>query len=183
MKKPENDTKQSWKDQYAKIAGKEGSSQTEHCFHFDPVEQAKSIGYSEQEIASVPEGVVIGMGCGNPTASAVLGIGEIVLDIGCGAGFDAFLAARKVGNKGKVIGLDMTPEMIQRAIENSNKGSYSNVEFKVAEIEHLSVESACIDVAISNCVLNHCPDKLAIFKEILRVLREYFATVTFFVRH
>lgn len=165
--KSERDSKKFMKDRYGKIARKQDSS----CCPSNPVEQAKAIGYSEQEIRSVPEGTVMGMGCGNPTALAELREGETVLDLGCGGGFDAFLAAQKVGEKGKVVGIDMTPEMIERATENTLKGSYQNVEFKLGEIENLPVDDDYIDVVISNCVINHSPDKLATFKEVFRVLK------------
>ena len=165
--KSERDSKKFMKDRYGKIARKQDSS----CCPSNPVEQAKAIGYSEQEIRSVPEGTVMGMGCGNPTALAELREGETVLDLGCGGGFDAFLAAQKVGEKGKVVGIDMTPEMIERATENTLKGSYQNVEFKLGEIENLPVDDDCIDVVISNCVINHSPDKLGTFKEVFRVLK------------
>jgi ubiquinone/menaquinone biosynthesis C-methylase UbiE len=134
-------------------------------------EHALSIGYSREEITGVPEGTPLGLGCGNPTALAELKEGEIVLDLGCGGGLDAFLAARKVGPKGKVIGVDLTPEMIEKAKAAARKGDYQNVEFRRAEIERLPLEDASIDVVISNCVINHAPDKPAVFKEALRVLK------------
>lgn len=165
----EKDIKRFIKKQYAKVARK--ASQTSDFGVSNPIEQAKSTGYSEQEISSVPEEAVMGMGCGNPIELAELKDGETVLDLGCGGGLDAFLAANKVGQKGKVIGIDMTPEMIKKAAENAVKGNYRNVEFKLGEIENLPVEDSCVDVAISNCVINHSPDKLATFKEVFRVLK------------
>lgn len=120
---------------------------------------------------AVPEGSNLGLGCGNPVAIASLKEGETVLDLGSGAGFDAFLAAAKVGEKGKVIGVDMTPEMVEKARENARKGNYSNVEFKLGEIEKLPVEDNSIDVVVSNCVINLSPDKAQAFKEAFRVLK------------
>ena len=114
---------------------------------------------------------MLGLGCGNPTALAELKEGETVLDLGPGGGLDVFLAARKVGAKGKIIGVDMTPEMIKKARENAEKGHFQNVEFRLGEMEHLPVEDKSIDVIISNCVINLSPDKLATFKEAFRVLR------------
>ena len=165
----EKDIKRFIKKLYAKVARK--ASQTSDFGPSNPIEQSKSTGYSEQEISSVPEEAVMGMGCANPIALAELKDGETVLDLGCGGGLDAFLAANKVGQKGKVIGIDMTPEMIKKAAENAVKGNYRNVEFKLGEIENLPVEDSCVDVAISNCVINHSPDKLATFKEVFRVLK------------
>jgi len=163
-------TRESLKQQYAAIADRRDSSQTSSSGAFDPVEHAKAIGYSDDEIQSVPQGVIC-LGCGNPIAVAGLKEGETVVDLGSGAGFDAFLAARKVGPKGKVIGVDMTAEMVAKATESARKGNCQNVLFKVGEIEHLPLEDDSIDVAISNCVVNHCPDKLAAFKEIRRCLK------------
>lgn len=130
-----------------------------------------AMGYSEAELKSVPEGANLGLGCGNPVALAGLREGETVLDLGCGAGFDCFLAAQRVGPKGRVIGVDMTPEMLARARENARKGGYTHVEFRLGEIEHLPVADASVDVVISNCVINLSPDKPAVFREAYRVLR------------
>lgn len=135
------------------------------------VEHAKTLGYSDEEIRSVPGSAVMGLGCGNPTALAHLKEGETVLDLGSGGGLDGFLAARKVGPKGRVIGLDATPAMVQRSSEAAAKGGYANVEFRLAEIEHLPAADQSIDVIISNCVMNHCADKAAAFREAFRVLR------------
>ena len=129
------------------------------------------IGYTEEDLKAVPEGANLGLGCGNPIAMASLKEGEIVLDLGSGAGFDCFLAATKVGKSGKVIGVDMTPEMIERARENSEKGSYENVEFRLGEIENLPVADNLVDVVISNCVINLSPNKRRVFEEALRVLK------------
>ena len=131
----------------------------------------KMIGYSEDEMASVPDGANLGLGCGNPVALASLKEGEVVLDLGSGAGFDCFLAANKVGNKGKVIGVDMTPEMVEKARENARKGNYDNIEFRLGEIENLPVADNHVDVIISNCVINLSPDKERVFKEAFRVLK------------
>ncbi len=120
---------------------------------------------------SVPEGANLGLGCGNPVAIASLQDGETVLDLGSGAGFDCFLAAQKVGPAGKVIGVDMTPDMVDKARENSRKGPYDNVEFRLGEIEHLPVGDNSIDVVISNCVINLSQVKPAVFREVYRVLK------------
>ena len=129
------------------------------------------IGYSEAELTAVPEGANLGLGCGNPIALASLKEGETVLDLGSGAGFDCFLAAGRVGSTGKVIGVDMTPEMLERARENARKDNIENVEFRQGDIEHLPVEDGCVDVIISNCVINLAPDKGRVFSEAFRVLK------------
>jgi SAM-dependent methyltransferase len=130
-----------------------------------------AMGYTEDDLASVPDGSDLGLGCGNPQAIAGLRAGEAVLDLGSGAGFDCFLAARRVGRTGHVIGVDMTPEMITRARENARKIETENVEFRLGEIEHLPVADSSIDVILSNCVINLSPDKAAVFKEAFRVLK------------
>jgi len=132
---------------------------------------SKAIGYTEAEMDSVPDGANLGLGCGNPIALASLAGGETVLDLGSGAGFDCFLAANKVGKKGKVIGVDMTPEMLEKARENAEKGGYRNVEFRLGEIENLPAADNSVDVIISNCVINLSPNKRAVFGEALRVLK------------
>lgn len=132
---------------------------------------SKIVGYSDSEMSAVPEGANLGFGCGNPVAFASLKEGDVVLDLGSGAGFDAFLAAKKVGETGRVIGVDMTPEMLAKAKENAKKGKYTNVEFRLGEIEKLPVEDNSIDVIISNCVINLSPDKELVFKEANRVLK------------
>ncbi len=131
----------------------------------------RKIGYSEEELKVVPEGANLGLGCGNPIALASLKEGEVVLDLGSGAGFDCFLAANQVGKTGKVIGVDMTAEMLDRARENARKGNYDNVEFRLGEIENLPVGDHQVDVIISNCVINLSPNKKRVFQEALRVLR------------
>ena len=132
---------------------------------------SKAIGYSDQEMCAVPEGANLGLGCGNPVALASLKEGEVVLDLGAGAGFDCFLAAKKVGNKGKVIGVDMTPEMIDKARENARQGGYANVEFRLGEIENLPAADNSVDAVISNCVINLSQDKKRVFSEAYRVLK------------
>ncbi|MDD4858813.1 MAG: arsenite methyltransferase [Dehalococcoidales bacterium] len=132
---------------------------------------SKGIGYSDEELAAVPEGANLGLGCGNPTALASLKKGETVVDLGSGAGFDCFLAANKVGAKGKVIGVDMTPEMLDQARENARKGNYKNIEFRLGEIENLPVADNAADIIISNCVINLSPDKSRVFSEAFRVLK------------
>ncbi|MFL7812688.1 MAG: arsenite methyltransferase [Anaerolineales bacterium] len=137
-----------------------------------PRNQSVLMGYSEEEIASVPEGAVLGLGCGNPQAIADLRPGETVLDLGSGAGFDSFLAARRVGEQGQVIGVDMTPEMIDAARANALQGNFQNVEFRLGEIEDLPVDDDSIDVILSNCVINLAPDKSAVYREAYRVLKK-----------
>jgi arsenite methyltransferase len=132
---------------------------------------SKKIGYTDDELNAVPEGANLGLGCGNPVAIASLKEGETVLDLGSGPGLDCFLAAEKVGEKGKVIGVDMTQEMLEKARENAAKGKYSNVEFRLGEIEKLPVADNSVDVVISNCVINLSPDKESVFKETFRVLK------------
>ncbi len=131
----------------------------------------QAIGYSREEMDAVPEGANLGLGCGNPLALAGLERGETVLDLGSGAGFDSFLAARKVGERGKVIGVDMTEEMVEKARENARRGGYSNVEFRLGRIESLPVVDASVDLVISNCVINLSPDKERVFREAFRVLK------------
>ena len=136
-----------------------------------PQSQSTMMGYSAEEIGNVPADAVMGLGCGNPQAIAALRPGEVVLDLGSGAGFDSFLAARQVGESGKVIGIDMTPDMIKRAQENAAKGAFENVEFRLGEIEDMPVDDNSIDVILSNCVINLSPDKAAVYKEAYRVLK------------
>ena len=132
---------------------------------------SKKIGYTDEDIQSVPEGANLGLGCGNPVALASLKEGEVILDLGSGAGFDCFLAANSVGKTGKVIGIDMTPEMVEKARENAHKGGYENVEFRLGEIENLPVADNHVDAIISNCVINLSPDKDRVFQEAFRVLK------------
>ena len=132
---------------------------------------SRGIGYSAEETAAVPEGANLGLGCGNPQAIAALQLGETVLDLGSGAGFDAFLAARQVGTSGTVIGVDMTSDMVSKARANAVKGGYANVEFRLGEIEHLPVADATVDAIISNCVINLSPDKAQVFRDAWRALK------------
>ncbi|MCZ7401843.1 MAG: arsenite methyltransferase [Candidatus Methanoperedens sp.] len=132
---------------------------------------SKRVGYTDEDLNSVPEGANLGLGCGNPVAIASLMEGETVLDLGSGAGFDCFLAAKRVGKEGKVIGVDMTPDMIDRARNNARKGNFANVEFRLGEIENLPAADNSVDVVISNCVINLAPDKSRVFKEAFRVIR------------
>jgi len=132
---------------------------------------SREIGYSDAEMQSVPDGSNLGLGCGNPLALEALKPGEVVLDLGSGAGFDAFLAAARVGATGRVIGVDMTADMLALARENAAKGGYDNVEFRLGEIEHLPVVDGTVDVVISNCVINLVPDKNTAFAEAFRVLK------------
>jgi arsenite methyltransferase len=129
------------------------------------------VGYSEADLLAAPDGADLGLGCGNPQAIASIKAGEAVLDLGAGAGFDAFLAARQAGANGKVIGVDMTPAMIEKARANAAKIGAGNVQFRLGEIEHLPVADASVDVIISNCVINLSPDKPAVFAEAHRVLK------------
>lgn len=141
------------------------------CCGTSPDTIAKVIGYSEEDLAAAPDGANLGLGCGNPTAIASLKPGETVLDLGSGAGFDAFLAARQVGPSGKVIGVDMTPDMLSRARANAAAGGVTNVEFRQGEIEDLPVSDNTVDSVISNCVINLSPDKPKVFAESFRVLK------------
>jgi arsenite methyltransferase len=132
---------------------------------------ADALGYSKEESAIAPEGANLGLGCGNPLAIASLRAGQVVLDLGSGAGFDCFLAARAVGPSGKVIGVDMTQEMLSKARQNAEKNGFANVEFRLGEIEALPVADNSIDVIISNCVINLSPEKQRVFDEAFRVLK------------
>jgi len=174
MVKKEDIKKQVMKG-YAKIAKMEGSccAQAQSCCGSVDLNQdiSKKIGYTEKELNAVPEGANLGLGCGNPVALASLKEGEVVVDLGSGAGFDCFLAAQKVGKNGKVIGVDMTQEMIEKARENARKSGYENVEFRPGEIENLPVADNFCDIVISNCVINLSPDKEKVFKEAYRVLK------------
>jgi len=129
------------------------------------------LGYSREELAVVPEGADLGLGCGNPQAIAALRPGEVVVDLGAGAGFDCFLASRRVGESGRVIGVDMTPDMVRRARANAREEGYTNVEFRLGEIEHLPVADGSVDCILSNCVINLSPDKGQVFRDAYRVLR------------
>ena len=165
----DNKIKDIVKKGYTKIA-KSGCSCNCGC-GLSNKEISKDIGYSDKEINKVPE-ANLGLGCGNPTALGKISKGDIVLDLGSGAGFDAFLAAGIVGEKGKVIGVDMTPKMIEKAKNNAKQYGYKNVEFKLGDIEKLPIENNSIDVIISNCVINLAPDKDKVFSESYRVLKK-----------
>jgi len=163
-----NGVKEIVRKSYAKIA-ETGSSCSCGCGNSSAI--AKEIGYSEKEINSVPK-ANLGLGCGNPTALSEIKEGSTVLDLGSGAGFDCFLAAKKTGEKGKVIGVDMTEQMISLARKNAERYCFSNVEFRFGDIEELPVESNSIDTIISNCVINLAPDKEKVFGEAWRVLKQ-----------
>jgi arsenite methyltransferase len=161
------------RDRYGKVAKAPNScccSPTSCCTPNTNEELSKSLGYSKEDLSSVPEGANLGLGCGNPTALASLKPGEVVLDLGSGAGFDCFLAANRVGSEGKVIGVDMTHEMLEKARANARRGNYKNVEFRLGEIENLPVADNSVDVIISNCVINLSPNKKRVFEEAFRVL-------------
>jgi len=162
------------RDRYAGIA-RQGSSccgpETSCGCTVTPEDASQRIGYSEEELKAVPPGSNLGLGCGNPIALASLKEGETVLDLGSGAGFDCFLAAREVGPSGRVIGVDMTPEMVGKARENARKGNYENVELRLGEIENLPAADGSVDAVISNCVINLSTDKERVFAEAYRVLK------------
>ncbi|MDD2666088.1 MAG: arsenite methyltransferase [Methanocellales archaeon] len=163
------------RDGYANIAKQNSSCCTPAnscCCNADLAhDMSNRIGYTDEELKAVPENSNLGLGCGNPVAIASLQEGETVLDLGSGAGFDCFLAANKVGTNGRVIGVDMTPEMVEKARENARKDNYENVEFRLGEIENLPVADNSVDVVISNCVINLSPDKERVFREAFRVLK------------
>jgi SAM-dependent methyltransferase len=170
----DDEIKQTVKKHYAEIAVGSGCCGCHSCGCDSKTENeniSKSIGYSDQEIKSVPD-ANLGLGCGNPTSMAEIKSGETVLDLGSGVGFDCFLAAKKVGEAGKVIGVDITEEMVAKAKINADKYGYKNVEFRLGDIEKLPIEDNSIDVAISNCVINLAPDKLKVFKEVYRTLKK-----------
>jgi SAM-dependent methyltransferase len=136
-----------------------------------PNSKSRDMGYSDAELAAVPDGANLGLGCGNPQAIAALKEGEVVVDLGSGAGFDCFLAAQQVGPGGRVIGVDMTHEMLKKARENAGKIDARNVEFRLGELEHLPIADNTADVILSNCVINLVPDKAQVFREAYRVLK------------
>lgn len=179
MKNENADTlRQMVRSRYTKAATGAGCGCTTHaaggCCGSDSgsIEQVNRImGYSDTELGSVIEGANLGLGCGNPTAIGELQPGDVVLDLGSGAGFDCFLAAQKVGEKGRVIGVDMTPEMLSKARENTVKMGAGNVEFRLGEIEHLPVADNSVDIIISNCVINLSPEKQQVFRDAYRVLK------------
>ena len=161
-------TKKIVKEHYKKIAY--GNKKCCSCKNTN-IDISKAIGYSDEDISSFPD-ANLGLGCGNPTAFSEIQKGDVILDLGSGAGFDCFLAAKKVGTVGRVIGVDMTKEMIKKAQDIAKKYGYKNVEFRLGDIENLPVEDDSVDVIISNCVINLSPDKLKVFKEAKRVLKK-----------
>ena len=178
MSVKDTDIKKQVRDRYARAAKESssccGSVSNSCCGGQSELTQgqaSKMVGYTAEELAAIPEDANLGLGCGNPTALARLKPGETVLDLGSGGGIDCFLAARKVGPSGRVIGVDMTPEMIDRARENARKNGAANVEFRLGEIENLPVADGSVDVIISNCVINLSTDKPRVFREAFRVLR------------
>jgi len=160
---------------YAKIAKQKSSccAPAPSCCGGTDIRQdiSKKIGYTEEDLKAAPEGANLGLGCGNPVALASLKEGETVLDLGSGAGFDCFLASSRVGHRGRIIGVDMTPEMVEKARDNARKGNYANVEFRLGEIENLPVGDNSVDAVISNCVINLSPNKKRVFQEAFRALR------------
>ncbi|MBM3331770.1 arsenite methyltransferase [candidate division WOR-3 bacterium] len=170
-----DDVKRVVREGYAKVAKGSGSCcgpQSSCCGTAPTAEDvSRRVGYSDAELAAAPEGANLGLGCGNPVALASLREGEVVLDLGSGAGFDCFLAAKKVGSRGRVIGVDMTPEMLEKARENARKTGVANVEFRLGEIENLPVADGSVDAVISNCVINLAPDKARVFAEAFRALK------------
>jgi SAM-dependent methyltransferase len=178
IRKRADDIRQSVRDSYTKVA--EASDAGECCgvessccgvsADINSVHSTR-LGYTEDDLNSIPDGADMGLGCGNPRAIASLQADEVVLDLGSGGGFDAFLAAREVGESGRVIGVDMTPTMVSKARSNAETAGIGNVEFRLGEIEHLPVADCSVDVIISNCVINLSPDKARVFREAYRVLR------------
>ena len=169
MNEPNVDIRDSVRDHYARVARQEaGGCDSEAACGCSISEQ---IGYSKEELASLPKEAEMGLGCGNPISFAALQTGEVVLDLGSGGGVDCFLASKLVGATGNVIGVDMTPEMIAKARKNAASGNYRNVEFRLGEIEHLPAGDNTVDAVISNCVINLSPSKLQVYKEAHRVLK------------
>jgi SAM-dependent methyltransferase len=163
-------TKQVVREAYGKIAQGSGCGCGSSCCGPDTATLSKSIGYTDEDLKKSPGEANLSLGCGNPTAIASLKPGEMVLDLGSGAGFDCFLAAEQVGPKGKVIGVDMTPEMVEKARDIARQRGIKNVEFRLGEIEALPVADASVDVVLSNCVINLSTDKPQVFREVHRVL-------------
>lgn len=166
------------REQYGKVAESGnygcGCSAFSCCGKSDPDAKATSmeLGYSNADVNEVPDGANMGLGCGNPKAIALLKSGETVLDLGSGGGFDSFLAVKEVGESGQVIGVDMTPEMVSKARQNSDILGYENVDFRLGELENLPIADGIIDVIISNCVINLSPKKERVFREAFRVLKQ-----------
>lgn len=166
-----DDVRTAVRDHYASVARSGGATGCAPNCCQPGSNASMALGYSNEELASVPEGADMGLGCGNPQAIAALKAGETVLDLGSGGGIDCFLAATQVGPTGRVIGVDMTPDMISKARTNAQKLGTSWVEFRLGEIEHLPVADATVDVILSNCVINLSPDKAAVYREAYRVLK------------
>ena len=168
----DEELKKAVREGYSRVAKSGGSCcQSGCCGSAKPQQISRKIGYTQEQIEAAPEGSNLGLGCGNPVALAALKEGETVLDLGSGAGFDCFLASQAVGKKGRVIGVDMTGDMLERAAANARKAGYGNVEFRLGEIEALPVEDGTVDAVISNCVINLVPDKDKAFREAFRVLK------------
>lgn len=171
-----DEIRQAVRQQYGQVAESEGCGCAPSCCG-SPTEAASAdslshaLGYSTAETSAVPDGANMGLGCGNPQAIAKLKAGETVLDLGSGGGFDCFLAAKQVGDSGRVIGIDMTPAMVSKARANAEKGGYRNVEFRLGEIENLPVADGVADAIISNCVINLSPNKPRVFVESYRTLK------------
>jgi len=173
-RKKEENIRQQVRSRYSEIVKESGSCCGSSCCSSTPLGDpnfSSKLGYTADQLSVVPEGSNMGLGCGNPQAIAQMKRGEVVLDLGSGGGFDCFLAAKQVGEEGRVIGVDMTPEMLAKARENARKGNYTNVEFRLGEIEHLPVADNSVDVIISNCVINLSPAKGQVFREAYRVLK------------
>jgi arsenite methyltransferase len=168
----EKEIKKAVKGRYAEIAKQEQDSCCPSCnCGASSRLSSQAVGYSGDDLEHIPQESVMGLGCGNPTATADLKAGEVVLDLGAGAGVDAFLAANRVGPTGRVIGVDMTEEMVDRATRIAGDHGYHNVEFRLGEIENLPVEDESVDAVLSNCVINLSPDKSKVFQEVYRVLK------------
>ncbi len=174
MNRPDDEAlREQVRSRYGDIARREGAS----CCGGEcgtartDADYAEKLGYSKDDVRTVPAGADMGLGCGNPHAIASLRMGETVLDLGSGGGLDCFLAARQVGPGGRVIGVDMTPDMVSKARRAAREAAYSNVEFRLGEIEHLPVADESVDVILSNCVVNLSPDKQSVFNDAYRVLR------------
>ncbi len=170
--KPAEVIRERVRNDYGTIAGAaDGTGCSCSGVDFDADQISRHLGYTDQDLAGVPQGANLGLGCGSPAALAKIKAGETVVDLGSGAGFDCFLAAGKVGPKGRVIGVDMTPEMVSRARQNKEKTGAENISFRLGEIEHLPIGDETADLIISNCVINLAPEKHAVFKEAFRVLK------------
>lgn len=167
---PDKNIKDVIKDRYGKIARGETTFCCPSCGP-TTVDQCLAVGYTAEDLSIIPEAAILGVGCGNPTAFADLKTGETVVDLGAGAGIDVFLAAKKVGEHGRVIGVDMTEDMVARGRQTAQEHGFANVEFRLGEIEHLPLMDDSVDVIISNCVINLTVDKLVSFREIHRVLK------------